>query len=202
MTAREIVTAAVTAATLAMAPHDASAQAAAQLSLPAIGGLVCPAADSVLLMSLVNRSGTSQVIEAAEGGGTSIEFHFPVRVVNARFSGSSTVPIPAAGSVTVSGNIATVLLRQDITVRNNAHAFGLVVTLDLRGVPSGTPVQATVRVDPPSAIDLEGRQDTAVRSLVDANACQPAPVSAFTIDDLTGSCPTAEEVAAFNAALD
>ena len=202
MRVRGIVKAfALAAVWLVLTSSDARAQATG-LVLSSGPSIVCPAADAQVGVSFWQRTGSTQVIEAAAGVGTTIEFQFPARVVAARFLNSSSVQIPPGASLSISGTIATVRLRESVAVRNLSTAFGVLATLDLRSVRSGTPLMVTATVDPPYAVTFEGRVNVAARTIVDAAACQPAPATELTIDDLTSGCPTAAEVAAFNAALD
>ena len=134
MRVRGIVKAfALAAVWLVLTSSDVRAQATG-LVLSSGPSIVCPAADAQVGVSFWQRTGSTQVIEAAAGVGTTIEFQFPARVVAARFLNSSSVQIPPGASLSISGTIATVRLRESVAVRNLSTAFGVLATLDLRSV--------------------------------------------------------------------
>ena len=168
----------------------------AQVNFSGGAGLVCPAANGRVTTWLGNWSGSSQTIQATFNAPTAIIFDFPAPVTNVEFRN-----FPPGLTHTRSGNRLTVILRQSVTFEQFSSPFIVDAYLDLRGTRDGTPITVTATTSPPNAVEFDGGVNTSVFSIADDEVCTPAPPSSFTLDDVLRSCPSAQDIAAFNAVL-
>lgn len=184
---------ALAVAGLLVAPQYALAQGA-KLNFFGGPGIVCPVANALVTVYFFNRSGSSQTIEGTVNAPTVMDLDFPAPVTNALLSQPGV-------SFALAGKRVTVTFRQSVTVAHTSYPFLLIAYLDLRGVRSGTPIAVTVTTSPSTAVAFDRGVNTSVFTIADAEACQSPATSAFTIDDLTSTCPSAQEVAALDAVL-
>jgi len=202
MRAREIVQAAGLAVGLVVAPQCVLAQGANPgLRVGRQSTIHCPGAGRQTILFLINGDGFSQTGPAQTiAAGTVMQMAFTAPVTNS--GGVSTFrDIGLMVTLSFSGNVLTVTFRTNTTLPYDFF-LSFAPMLDLRGVPSGTPIAVTVTTNPANAVTFVGGANSGAIGIVDTAACQPAPASAFTIADLAGTCPSAQEVAAFRAALD
>jgi uncharacterized protein (TIGR03437 family) len=151
--------------------------------------LACPVSSTSLNLFLENTSSSVQTIPA----GTTMTLNYSVPVVRAP-------AVPGGATSSFSGNTVSVVFSQDnpIPVRTSL-AFN--TQLNLQGLADGTPVSVSVSLAPSSAVTFTGQGSATVLAIVDLPSCTSPVLPAVTVDDLNASCPSAEEIAAFNADL-
>ena len=172
----------------ALIPLRASA-GVATLSLARSNVLSCPSNPTFGVALFQNRTVTPQTIPA----GTVINYTFSVPIVGLGLG----VGLPPDTSVILTGNVASVTLP---TATEIASGFALTVYAYIApGLPDGTPVSYLVSTNPDGVLDLSASGNTEIAALTDQRTCTVAPPNVNTAEDLTSTCPTAQEVERINS---
>jgi uncharacterized protein (TIGR03437 family) len=151
--------------------------------------LACPVSNFSLSLFLENTSSSAQTIPA----GTTMTLSYSVPVLRAP-------SVPTGETANFSGNTVNVVFSQDSPIpARTALAFN--TQLNLQGLADGTPVSVSISAAPSSAVTLAGQGSATVLAIVDLPSCTTPVLPAVTVDDLNASCPSAEEIASFNADL-
>ena len=169
------------------------------VDLSLIGGpsVLCPAGTGLVLVYVVNPTSVPQLIP--KDTTLTLVFSLPVAGSLALGGTANTEP-PGLVPSGFSGNTATFKFVLS-TVMPGDSFWGLTAFLNLQGTASGTPIGVTVMSSPAGAIAFPGSANTTIVGIMDSRACRPAPASTFTSEDLIASCPSAQEISAFNRAV-
>jgi len=151
--------------------------------------LACPVSNTSLSLILENISSSAQTIPA--GTTTTLTYSAPVL---------RAPTVPAGVTASFSGNIVNVLFVQGLASPART-GLTLNTSLDLQGLADGTPVSVSISVAPSSAVTFTGQGNATVLAIVDLPSCTTPVLPPVTVDDLNASCPSAEEIALFNADL-
>lgn len=174
----------------ALSPCAIGQNANASLTLLRGSVLACPVNGSVVSLFLENNSSNPQPILAQ----TKLTLLYSAPVLRAP---SST----AAAALSFSGNTVTAVFSQDTTIAAQTSLGFLNAALNLQGLADGTPVGVTISVAPSSALAITGQNTGTVLATVDLPSCTTQALPPVTVDDLTASCPSAEEIAVIRADL-
>ena len=162
----------------------------ASLNLIRGSALACPSSPPLFTTILLNATSATQSIPA----GTVFTLTYSVPVL--------APPTASAAAVRASGNTATATFSFDLSLQSGFTYGFRNAQLDLTGIPTGTPVSVSLQVSPATAVSLGGEGSGTVLGITDLSACTPPPPqTAVTIDELTATCPTEQDVADFNKVL-
>ena len=161
----------------------------ANLVLYRTGAVRCPGAMAPVTVILNNATPITQTIPA----GTVLTLYFTAPVMGA--------PIGPAGTTgAFNSNGATLTFNAPYPIPPGNSLVVQSIPLNLQGMPANTVVSAGIAVSPGGAIQLPSY--AGIVAVVDSAGCAPPAQTATTVEELTSTCPTAAEVAAFNSELD
>jgi len=174
-----------------LAPQLAHAQGA-NLWIFRGSSIFCPEGSGEASVTVINLTTAPQTIAA--GAVMNLTFSAPVLRI--------LLTAPAEAVASFSGNAVTLTFTNALTVPDSrlAAAFARVL-LDLRGLRNLVPVSVTITTSPANAVSFPVSGNRVVVGITDATVCQLPPESVVTFEELMGSCPSAEEIRAFNSAL-
>jgi len=141
-----------------------------------------------LILILQNNSGNTQTIPA--GATMTLNYSVPVLLAPS---------VPAGVTASFSGNTVNIAFPQDFAAPART-GLGFDTQLNLQGLADGTPVSVSISVSP-SALSFTGQGNATVLAFVDGPSCTAPTLPPVTADDLSASCPLADEIAAINADL-
>jgi uncharacterized protein (TIGR03437 family) len=163
--------------------------AQAKLGLERGGALFCPTESRASLpFSFMNLDATAQTIPA----NLTMTFTFNVPVVGGGTASSAV-------ETSVAGSTLRVRFPTAYTVAGKmTSAWFASAYLDLSGIADRTLISYAIAITPPGALVLQNGEGIA--AMVDSRACTRA--AALSVDDISSACPSAAEIAAFNAQID